>query len=47
MHPVFGQFTDDCQDMSPTEEAENTLVYELAATLSSFQTDETPTATNF
>jgi len=40
MHPVFGQFLADCEDRTPTDETEISMVLELAMALSSNEDQE-------
>jgi hypothetical protein len=39
LHPVFGQFVDDCESYVPTRE-DNNLVYDLSLAMSGFFSDE-------
>jgi len=46
LHPIFGQFVDDCDTHIPTEEG-NSLVLDLSQAMSDFYEDENARASKF
>ena len=46
LHPIFGEFIDDCKNYEPTA-ADNKLVWTLSAAMSGFFKDESTQASTF
>jgi hypothetical protein len=46
LHPIFGEFIDDCENYEPTA-ADNKLVWTLSAAMSGFFEDESARASKF